>query len=202
MCGANRPMSRLYVSGRSAVCRPDSGRSAPTRRLITTECGSLGGSAASVCALARATHARPRVVAARAGSVRPNSGVRLAFHCVRPSSYSQTMIMLSRLFPEHPSKVPTDGASGLSKRFNRICDLLDCLVHTLWNFHASAFRDFLRAQCDDETAVQADGNDATLHSLPTLKSNGEGSALRRGARAVKVNMSVVHCLDFAHRRAC
>jgi hypothetical protein len=89
------------------------------------------------------------------------------------------MIMLSSLFPEHRAKVPTDGASELSKRFKRVCGLLDCLVHTPWNFRPSTFGDFLRAQCDDETAIQADGNDATLHSVPTLKSNGDGSARRR-----------------------
>ena len=39
MCGANRQRLRLYVSGRSAVCHRDSGHSAPTRRLISTERG-------------------------------------------------------------------------------------------------------------------------------------------------------------------
>jgi hypothetical protein len=66
MCGANRQISRLCVSGRSAICYRYPGRSASTRRLITTGLASLGGSSAPVCALARATHARQRVIAARA----------------------------------------------------------------------------------------------------------------------------------------
>jgi hypothetical protein len=70
----------------------------------------------------------------------------------------------------------------------------------MWNFHPSAFGDFLRAQCDDETDTEADGNDATLHSLPTWKSNDEGSAryLMQVRRKLICQWSRA---DFTQRRA-
>lgn len=66
-----------------------------------------------------------------------------SFICVRPFWHSQTMISLL-------SRAPRKGADGrapaLLEQFNRVRDLLDCLVHTPRNFSARPFGEFLRAR--------------------------------------------------------
>jgi hypothetical protein len=167
MCGANRQISRLCVSGRGAICYRYPGRSASTRRLITTELASLGGSSDPVCALARATHARQRVIAARAEPGSP-------FIACTPPRIRYRACSRSTARRLAPGRV-----SGLSEQFNRVCDLLDCLVHTRG------------------TLVRASSVISSAHSATTRPPYGPtektpGSTLgRRRSRTTKVPRATV-----------